>query len=496
MMKIRIGLLVAVVLAFLLMIVAMAADARNPRGGALAPSGAACGMQLGSTPAILCTQFFVPYNNSAREGQLNGDVWGASRTTGNVNTGQNQLGMWNATVLNKCDGTNPTVVVPNDIIVCNGQLREASNDNNTLSFEDGTVTSLAVYPKQPFDFTSRTGTISFDVSNDTSGSHGSWPEIWMSNLPVPDPFSHFATWFAFPQHGWGLRLDANCDPGSACQCTNSNNIGLYRWTVGTFIAIRNYVYEDTDGFGTPTGMTVTPTDCVIMSSGPGSMNHVEIRMSQNQMDVYATDAGVVATPSTLRHIGVVTGMNLSATKGLVWLEDAHYNADKGDPTMPTQRQHTYAWANLAFDGPFTQRDFTYDAPDDGTVVSNGAKNLGKFSNSNATSSWSIAGLPANRLAGAAVVLYSFTNTGSAVPTTLNVTVNGHAHSIAWPYPDTDLTSWRTYGFVVNLSDLVTGTNTVLIGSDQPQVTANVDIALANVTNGQPILPGSNDAYPN
>jgi hypothetical protein len=55
-----------------------------------------------------------------------------------------------------CDGATPTVTPPNDVVICNGQLREASNDNPSGVFEDGGVTTLAMYPKQPFDFAGRT----------------------------------------------------------------------------------------------------------------------------------------------------------------------------------------------------------------------------------------------------------------------------------------------------------------------------------------------------
>ena len=44
---------------------------------------------------------------------------------------------------------------------------------------------LAMYPKQPFDFAGRTGTVSFDISNDSHGTHAAWPEFWLSNLPFP-----------------------------------------------------------------------------------------------------------------------------------------------------------------------------------------------------------------------------------------------------------------------------------------------------------------------
>ena len=48
---------------------------------------------------------------------------------------------------------------------------------------------------------------------------------------------------------------------------------------------------------------------------------------------------------------------------------------------------------------------------------------------------------------------------------------------------------------IPITDLVAGTNIVQIGSDQPQVTTNVNIVLVDVPGGVPILPGSNNAYP-
>jgi len=224
--------------------------------------------------------------NSTRD--LNSNVWGVSRTTGNVNVGGIYNG-WAATTIEKCDGTTPTVVPPADVIICDGQVREASNDNVSGVFDDGTVTVLAMYPKQPFDFAGRTGTVSFDVSNDTNGSHSTWPEFWISDKPVPAPFTHFATWHALPANGLGIRFAANADIGSFGNCPNDNNINQLRWTVSTAVAVRNYDFEDTEGYGVSTGMAVTDLDCVIESSGPGQMNHVEIRISQSQIDVYATD---------------------------------------------------------------------------------------------------------------------------------------------------------------------------------------------------------------
>ena len=458
------------------------------------PTASGCGMQLGTTAVTFCETFDAPAGTGTRSGDLNGNVWGVSRAIGDgVNFGQSWYNQWNATTIQKCDGTTPTVNAPNDVIICNGQLREASNDNNSGGLDAGTVTTLAMYPKQPFDFAGRTGTVSFDVSND-GGNHSVWPEFWMSDLPVPTPFNHFDSWQALPANGFGIRFAAFAPIGQQGSCPNANNINQLRWTLESAAVVRGYVLDDTNGFGTRTAMNVTILDCVIESSGPGNMNHVELRISQNQIDVYATDAGVAASPATLKHIAVITNANLSFTRGLVWFEDVHYNADKIlDTTRPSQRQHTFSWDNVAFDGPFTYRDFAYDALDNTLPGQNGAVSLGKFSLPTQTSSWNVAGMPANRQAAAARVLFNFF--GNDNPTTLNVIVNGHTHSVPWPYPDQITNTWRAFAVTIPLTDLVTGTNVVQLGADVAEVFSNVDIVLVNVPGGVPVLPGSNNAYP-
>lgn len=464
------------------------------------PGNNPCGMQLGSTAPIFCDTFSTKNAGTpSRTGALDPNVWGVSRIIGDgVNFGQHWYNMWNPTALQNCSGTS-TVIAPNDVIICNGQLREAVNDNNTGT--DGTVTTLAMYPKQPFDFAGRTGTVSFDVSNDTANTHSAWPEFWLSDLPVPAPFSHNEDMLVLPANGLVIRMGNEAPAGQGGLCQNSNNINLVRWNVDSVGVVRNYVLEDrtynqTD-VGTPSNppLTLTLLDCVIAANGPGQMNHVEIRISQSTIDVYATDAGVIATPTNLKHIANITNANLTLTRGLVWIEDVHYNAMKGDSARPSQQQHTFAWDNVAFDGPFTYRDFSYDALDANAPTGvNGANNLGKFSLANQTASWNVLSLPANRQAAAARVLFNFSNEANPTPTTLNVTVNGHAHPTPWPYPD-HITGWRTFAVTIPLTDLITGTNVVQLGSDQPMVSSNVNIVLVNVPGGVPVLPGSNNAYP-
>ena len=249
-------------------------------------------------------------------------------------------------------------------MICNGQLRQASNDNPSGAYM-WSVTVLAMYPKQPFDFAGRTGTVSFDISNDSHGTHAAWPEFWMTNLPVPAPFNHFDSSQALPEHGFGIRFAAAATAGQFGFCPNGNNLDKWRWTVDSAVVVRNYMMDDTGFGGVRTNMAVKQLDCVMASpDNSGITNHVELKISQNQIDVYATDAGVAPSPATLKRIAVVTNANLSFSRGLIWLEDVHYNADKAEPDrMRHAKTHTFVWDNVAFDGPFTYRDFSYDALD-------------------------------------------------------------------------------------------------------------------------------------
>jgi hypothetical protein len=468
------------------------------------PPGGNCNQRLGSTPVIFCDSFDAPMPVAGtRTGALDPNVWGVSRL-GAVNLGQASYNLWNQTRIVNCDGTTSTVTPPNDVIICNGQLREALNDNGSGVFEGGGVYVLAMYPKQPFDFAGRTGTISFDVSNDTDGPHSAWPEFWVTDAPVPAPFAFNGGWLTLPANGLVVRMAAGVPVGNQWPCANSNNINRTRWTIDSAGAVRNYVYEDANYAGTDGGVAsttplkITILDCVTEPPPQsGIMNHVELRVSPNEIDVYATDAGVAPTSTTLRKIAIVTNANLSFSRGLVWLEDAHYNADKGG--TPSQAQHTFMWDNLAFDGPFTQRDFSYDAPDNtvnpGLSYSPNSVNLGRFSAPNQTATWKISGIPANPQPATMKVLFNFSTEGNANPTVLNVIVNGNALAVPWTAPQNMQATWDTYAVVIPVADLVAGTNTVQLGTDVAAVFSNVDIVLAAVPGGVPVLPGANNAYP-
>jgi len=351
---------------------------------------------------------------------------------------------WAATTLDLCGTSVTNVVPPNDVRICNGQLRESLND-------DGGQATLAMYPKQPFDFAGRTGTITFDVTNDTQGIHSAWPEIWITDKPTPAPTNTNDPEFqALPANGLEVSFEGGATPGNWGQCNDNSN--TLRSTVLRIDRISNYVRTE---------LNVQNTDCVLAPSGPdGAPNHFEIRVSQNQVDVYGTDSG----STTLKHLGVAKNAGLTLTRGLVWMTDTHYNACK----FNDQCVHTFTWDNFGFDGPVLARDLTFDVPD------NAMPDLGFNAGATLTTlPMTAANISA---AGAAFVLLNATHNDD--PHTLTYVVNGHQLSMPWPANIGGYDQSAGLALPVPLADLLAGPNSVSVKGDVPLAIANVDILLA------------------
>src|SRR5260221_6251983 len=427
-------------------------------GDAVFGQGINCGMQLNQQPVIFCDTFDEPYPVTNRAGQLDGIIWGVSRLLG----GSTDLTQWKDSTLDGCNGPQAASAFgATDVIVCNGTVRESTDDNHDVSV-------LAMYPKQPFDFANRTGTVAFDVTNDTTGTHGAWPEFWLTDKPVPAPSAHFmpCDLCSVPRHSLGIRFAANLG-----ECPNG-------WRADSVFVSREWVAEDRGIFdGNTTGMQIHQKGCASLSSGPnGGLNHVEIRISQNQIDVYASDAG----SRTLHLINTITNANLSFTRGLVWIQDSHYNAEKAhlqDANLPDLRIHTFTWDNVAFDGPATYRDLSFDVLDQGIPVGGGLRKTGwDTTPSSPAVLTTLPMLPANiAAASSAFLLFNFGK--DTMPTVFSYTINGHPNVVPSPLPASGLIGMRTLALPVQLSDLVPGPQTIWLSSDQNISVTNVSLVL-------------------
>ena len=387
-----------------------------------------------------CDTFDQPMGTGNRSGDLNGDVWGVSRITQDENPAGGASNAWSPTAENLC-GTTVTVQPERDIRICNGRMVEAIND-------DGVVAYLAAYPKQPFDIAGRTGTVTFDVTADSSGPHAAWPAFAYTDQPVPTPSSNHAAVSTYARNSFGFALAANCNGAAA---TGLDEV----W------ATSNYVLRD-----------FSPTivnSCV--SYTPGVPSHFEVRISTSNVEVWMTDA-----TGTLKELGYVDNAGLTLTRGLIWIGDMHYNACKFD----NQCVHTFVWDNVGFDGPVLPRDDANDVLD--ALVPNGSRlDLGWGAPDTTSAiplSLTVPNVQQSRInqaTGAIITLNFFPES----QTTLKYRLNNNAwQSQPWPFPDTNTFAWRTLALPIPLSQVVAGSNKIDIEASGAATTiANVDLIL-------------------
>lgn len=420
---------------------------------------AACGMQTNISPVAFCETFDQPSQVTNRSGQMNGSLWMVARS-GADNQGQMSYDTWGTSTIDACGSLQPAQPDGSDILVCNGQLRESTND-------DGNVTTLAMSPRQAFDFNGRTGTIAFDVTNDTTGSSGVWPEIWLSDQSIPGP-ELFGGIQLLPRNGIGLRFNGAFQPNQGGVSPNCPNDSNNRWVIGSISLVQNYTSTDVNWFDG--NAKLQPMGCVIASDGSsGKMNHIELRVSQNQIEVWATDAG---SPNLIE-IAVLSNLSLPFTRGYIALTDNHNSANLS---------HTFAWDNVAFDGPVVKRDLGFDVLDALTPFGSGMMNLGWFSTSSAT--------PVNvstvALAASDVQAANATGLGASLTmnfnapfnplTTIYYTVNGTALSSTIPFPTVTYNMYSVE-LPVPASALVTGAQSLSIWSNDGIIIYNIDIKL-------------------
>ncbi|HZQ35580.1 MAG TPA: hypothetical protein VFD32_06580 [Dehalococcoidia bacterium] len=433
----------ACAIAVTLSLVSFSGSQSHRSGMPVAAAAGGCGLEQ----AALCETFDAPAGTGTRAGALNGTLWGVSRTSQNTNPGQGLLDSWAPVTLGACG--QPTVTPAADVQICGGRLVEGVND-------DGGVTVLAAYPKQPFDWAGRTGIVTFDVDLNASGPHGAWPAFAITDLPVPAPYGSASSQASRAQSQLGFSLAATCGAGSACG--NGCAGGDTQVSVDSMYLVRRYQYEE---------VAFTPRGCV--AAQPGTLNHVEVQLSQSQISVWATapgggplvelaDSGPVAVPFS---------------RGLIWLEDVHYNAAKFGPTS----SYTFQWDNVGFDGPRLPRDLAYDVADALTPAGGGRVNLGYAVSNQAPTTLAVAGLADPGTAQKALLTL---NLFPFEARSFQYQLNGGAwHDSGWPFgPDTTY-QWNTLALPVPLSELHAGQNAIALRltAADTWVVANLDLIL-------------------
>ncbi len=422
--------LLLVASAFLVRSLAQPASAASP-----------CQFQKSASTVAFCDTFDQPAaSNSSRSGPLDPTVWGVSYLSVIENPSQGDDEQFVPASSSQCGGGS--LLPPDNLQICNGQLFDTANDGGSQSI-------VAMYPRQPFDIAGRTGDVTFDVSNDSLDGHAAWPSFVYTDQPVPDPYESLPGINTYARNSFGFtmagQVSSNCPSG--------------QWSVDTMYVTRGYALSN---------VPFSRDACVGMSTNPSVMNHVEIQISPSSVAIWASDPGSTGLVEIAS-----AGLTMPLTRGLVWMEDTHYNAGK---YSPGQENNTFGWDNFGFDGPILARDRGFDVPVHGQM-SGSNENTGW----DASSSVSGRTLPVDATsisrAAAALVEFTWVPESGVVPT---VSLNGNGPiSTAWPFPDSTYYSARTIAVPVPLSEVVQGANTITVqGAGGQGAVANFDLILA------------------
>jgi hypothetical protein len=374
-----------------------------------------------------------------------------------------------------CGEEFTSVLPPDDVRVCNGQLNEVFHDAEGLPANSFMV-------RQPFDF-SDGGTVVFDLDakrNDGWDGHGWWLELWITAEPAPIPYHDAPSIISTPRSGVGIQI-APWD-GAFEDLTRNEVAGV--------VVVRDYEFIR-DGFGGILGTAEylgEAPDYNTFRVRDTQPNRFRVVLNRDQIEIWASDWD---TPDDLRVVLRATELGLDFDVGYVHFQHVHYNASKTpncacegedpwdfpDPNglfaSPTQ---VYRWDNIGFDGPVYPFGRGYDVAgefrdasfeDDGLTIE--ARDYGVRSGS-----VTVEGVD---LTDALSATFNF-NTDYVEPVRLRF--NGNAWlDVAIPaiyQEEPEQYSLRTFSVPVPLADMVPGTNTIEIDAGDMTL-GNLDLTI-------------------
>jgi hypothetical protein len=375
-----------------------------------------------------------------------------------------------------CGEEFSNVIIGEDARICEGPGvgGVVSNQFTELFDDSGDFGINSLMIRQPFDF-SDGGTLVFDVDgkrNHYYEGHGWWFELWVTEDPAPLPYHSAPTVSAFPRNGFGIQFT----PIGSCLAMPEGDCN----ELGTLFVTHEYeIIHEFSGSGSfPASGGFVARD--------GELNHFEVRLSTDSIEVWATDAG----STELYLVQAIDGLDLSFDVGFVHLQHSHYNAfkdarpaiDAGVWASPAQ---AYRWDNIGFDGPVLPALRAYDVPDEDRKFSSeyfpdtDLVEYGYDLNSPVT--FTLDGVDPTGATQALVNLNANLNSGRL----LHYRVNGGPDS-TYAVPDyknpgvNDAELLRTLSIEIPVEDLVAGTNTIelsLPDFDDFEMAGNLDLTL-------------------
>jgi hypothetical protein len=293
-----------------------------------------CGL---ASPAF-CDTFEQGPQPGGRSGELDARSWSVLRAVPSLHPDLESGYEIQPALLPECrEGLSGSRALPDDdTVVC-----EATATIPTRHFLGAVAAQnygLNTYRlRRPFDFAGRTGTIALDVDLSGGGLFG-WPAIALSEDPSPAPS------YDFPERGSGARNGVQIEFNVGF-CSTPNTV------LPSFFSSRDYV-ETAHEFS-------WDCDQNHVTTARDALNHVEIRVSESRIEVWASDAspdGVTFT--NFQRIGVLE-LALPFTRGYVSLITRNHATLK----YWSGASWWTRWDNVGFDGPVIGGTREYSAPE-------------------------------------------------------------------------------------------------------------------------------------
>lgn len=390
-----------------------------------------------------------------RGGDLDESIWSVARVSQKVNPSQGELVSWPATTLSACG--NEIEGVFSDAAVTFCKQPETGRTILTSTFDDAegpVFQSFRVI--QPFDFTDRVGhiTVDVDAKTQTPEGHGWWWEIVIADEPVPVPYQEFISHALMARRAIVIEFE-----GVSSFDGTTNEV--------------SHVFVE-DGYKYAREFTRDQANFVPFKTEEEVLNHLEILISKDFLEVYATD---LDDASTFRRVARVDGLGLTFERGYVNFQHSSYNSVKGglDPST------TYHFGSFGFDGPLLARPRSYQVLDAlATGRTDNVKNLGYLLGSEAADtslSFTIEGVD---LSDAEEARMTFNAWYFTAERSIQFRFNeGEWRTFEHPYPES-MEQTRAVLIPVDIADLQDGENVMELraggtSSEQPLVVSNIDL---------------------
>jgi hypothetical protein len=460
-------------------------DATADGGPGVVVMGApGCGLPA----AAFCDTFDAPAAQHGRAGELDPKYWSGGRLAPQFPSGNGAAIGIGPGMLPSCRAGLPAQVFPDqDALICDASSNIA--DKHLLVVAAAQNYGQNSYRiRQPFDFAGRTGKIVFDAEGYVANALLGWISLELTEDPVDAP--SFAVGPDGVNNDEGSQLPRNgFEVQFQSTCAGVAQPGSPEFGVRFIDVFKNYA---------STTFEAPQPSCV--SAAQGKLNHFEIRVSQQKIEVYASPVSSDGKTFGALELLQSADVALPFTRGYVQIT-THNHATIKYSEGNSLTAWTARWNNVGFDGPVLSNWREYEIPDSLVAGTDSWNRMGPIVNvgyrlADAADApkdkLTFKGVDLSDVTGARLSLSAWYLPSQGDPTKygLKYRFNGKAwHERTLDAGESSqLTGSHTQGqiiqvFDVAVADLVLGDNTLEMLSinapqNYPPVVANIDLVLA------------------